>query len=185
MIARFLTNVKVRAGPSTSSQSVATYNQGETVKYDSTVQNEGRLWISYIGGSGNRRYCCAIDTNGQKYIDLGGNNNNVGNNSGNGVQTVLASYFSDKTGCRGNNLYDGGYYYAELSINPAQKDFKALGGLPFGQKLRITYKGKTVIASKGDVGAGGPNHPKIDLHVNLAKALGFPYGLDNVQIEKV
>ena len=74
---------------------------------------------------------------------------------------------------------------AELSINPAQKDFKALGGLPFGQKLRITYKGKTVIASKGDVGVGGLNHPKIDLHVNLAKALGFPYGLDNVQIEKV
>ena len=83
MIARFLTNVKVRTGPSTSSQSVATYNQGETVKYDSTVQNEGRLWISYIGGSGNRRYCCAIDTNGQKYIDLGGNNNNVSINQKN------------------------------------------------------------------------------------------------------
>ena len=181
MIARFLTNVKVRTGPSTTSSSVATYNAGETVRYDNIVKNEGRTWITYIGGSGNRRYCCAIDTNGEQYIDLG--NNGGGNN--NNSQNVLASYFNDKTGCRGNNLYDGGLYYAELSINPAQKDFKALGGLPFGQKLKITYKGKTVIASKGDVGAGGPNHPKIDLHENLAKTLGFGYGLDYVQIEKI
>ena len=31
---------------------------------------------------------------------------------------VLATYFSDSIGCRDNNLYDGGYYYAELSKNP-------------------------------------------------------------------
>ena len=73
MIARFLTNVKVRTGPSTSSSSVATYNAGETVRYDNIVKNEGRTWITYIGGSGNRRYCCAIDTNGEQYIDLGNN----------------------------------------------------------------------------------------------------------------
>ena len=97
MLARFLTNVKLRAGPSTSSESVATYKSGETVKYDKTVNNEGRLWISYIGNSGNRRYCCAIDTNGEKYIDLGNNSSNNNNNSGGNAQTVLASYFSDKT----------------------------------------------------------------------------------------
>ena len=185
MIAKFLTNVKVRAGPSTSSESVATYNAGETVKYDNTVNNEGRVWITYVGKSGNRRYCCAVDTNGKKYIDLGSNGESSNNNCGNNSQTVLASYFDDKMGCRDNDLYDGGLYYAELSINPAQKDFKALGGLPFGQKLRITYNGKTVIATKGDVGAGGPNHPKIDIHANLAKALGFPNSLDYVQIEKI
>ena len=177
MIGKFLANVKVRTGPSISSESVATYYPGETVKYDKTVNNEGRLWISYIGNSGNRRYCCAIDANGEKYIDLG-------NNGGN-AQTVLASYFSDKTGCKDNDLYDGGLYYAELSLDPAKKDFRALGGLPFGQKLKITYKGKSVIATKGDVGAGGPHHPKIDIHENLAKALGFEYGLDYVQIEKI
>ena len=177
MIARFLANVKVRAGPSTSTESVALYNTGDTVRYDRTVENEGRLWISYIGRSGNRRYCCARDINGAVYIDLGDKPKNV--------ETVLASVFSDNVGCRGNNLYDGGLYYAELSINPAQKDFKALGGLSFGQKLRITYHGKTVIASKGDVGAGGRNHPKIDLHVNLANALGFNNGLDYVQIERI
>ena len=185
MIARFLTNVKVRAGPSTSSESVTTYKAGETVRYDNTVNNEGRLWITYIGKSGNRRYCCAVDTNGAKYIDLGNSDGGSNNNCGNNSQRVLASYFDDKMGCRDNNLYDGGLYYAELSIDYKKKDFKALGGLPFGQKLRITYNGKTVIATKGDVGAGGPNHPKIDIHANLAKALGFPNSLDYVQIEKI
>ena len=100
-------------------------------------------------------------------------------------QRVLASVFNDSTGCRGNNLYDGGMYYAELSNNPSQKDYKALGGLPFGHKLRITYNGKSVIASKADVGAGGRNHPKIDLHINLARALGFNNGLDYVTIQSV
>ena len=182
MRATFLTAVKVRAGPSTSTEVVATYSAGETVNYDKTGENEGRLWISYIGRSGNRRYCCARDTNGEKYIDLGNNQLISGGNNG---EKVLASMFKDKTGCKNNNLYDGGLYYAELSINPAQKDFRVLGGLPFGQKLRITYKGRSVIASKGDVGSGGPYHPKIGLHINLANALGFYNGLDYVQIEKV
>ena len=99
---------------------------------------------------------------------------------------VLATYFSDRTGCRDNNLYDGGYYYAELSVDYKRKDFKALGGLPFGHKLRITYNGKSAIAKKGDIGAGGPNHPKIDLHKTLSDYLGFTKaGLDYVTIEDV
>ena len=77
---------------------------------------------------------------------------------------VLASYFSDKVGNRDNRLDDGGYYYAELSNDPKKKDFKALGGLKNGRKLKITYNGISVIASKGDVGVGGPNLPKIDFH---------------------
>ena len=87
------------------------------------------------------------------------------------VEKVLATYFEDKIGMRDNDLYDGGMYYAELSNDPKKKDFKALGGLKNGHKLKITYNGVSVIASKGDVGAGGPKHPKIDLHINLAKAL--------------
>ena len=100
---------------------------------------------------------------------------------------VLASWFDDKIGCRDNNLYDGGYYYAELSKDYTKNDFSALGGLPFGTKLRITYNGRSVIASKGDVGSGGPNHPKIDLHITLAKALRFDLnkGLDYVTYERV
>ena len=88
-------------------------------------------------------------------------------------------------GYKGDNLYDGGMYYAELSVNPSNKDFSALGGLPYRQKMRITYKGKSVIAYKADIGAGGRNHPKIDLHINLARELGFNNGLDYVQIEKL
>lgn len=72
--------------------------------------------------------------------------------------------FYDKIGNRDNNLYDGGLYYAELSNDPKKKDFKALGGLKNGRKLKITYNGISVIASKGDVGVGGPNLPKIDFH---------------------
>ena len=101
------------------------------------------------------------------------------------TKKVLASWFSDKIGYRDNNLYDGGLYYAELSNDYKKKDFSALGKLPYRHKLKITYKGKSVIATKGDVGAGGPNHPKIDLHVNLAKKLGFDMnkGLDYVTIQ--
>ena len=100
---------------------------------------------------------------------------------------VLASWFDDKIGCRDNNLYDGGYYYAELSKDYTKKDFSALGNLPFGTKLKITYNGRSVIASKGDVGAGGPSHPKIDLHITLAKALRFDLnkGLDYVTYTRV
>ena len=99
---------------------------------------------------------------------------------------VLATYFKDRIGCQDNDLYDGGYYYAELSNDPYSKplDFSALGHLRFGHKMRITYKGKTLTASKGDVGAGGPSHPKIDLHYTLAKALNFVNaGKDYVYIE--
>ena len=34
---------------------------------------------------------------------------------------VWASEFSDSEGCYDNNLYDGDYYYAELSTNPNAK----------------------------------------------------------------
>ena len=173
----------MRAGPSTSTEVVATYSAGETVNYDKTVENEGRLWISYIGHSGKRRYCCARDTNGETYINLGNNQVISGGNNG---EKVLASMFKDRTGCKNNNLYDGGLYYAELSKDPAKKDYSALGGLPYGQKLRITYNGKSAIASKGDIGAGGRYHPKINIHKKLAEELGFPInGLDYVQIEFV
>jgi hypothetical protein len=62
---------------------------------------------------------------------------------------VLASGFDDEIGCKDNDLY-AGYYYAELNYG------KSLGNLPFGTKLRITYNGKSIIASKGDIGNGGP-----------------------------
>ena len=104
-----------------------------------------------------------------------------------GEWIVKASFFSDKTGSRDNNLYDGKLYYAELSKDPKKRDFTALGNLKFGQALRVTYKGKSVIAYKGDVGSGGPQLPAIDLHINLAKALNFDLnkGIDYVKLELI
>ena len=54
-----------------------------------------------------------------------------------------------------------------------------------GHKLKITYKGRSLIASKGDKGRGGIDDGvlrQIDLHKTLSKALGFN-GLDYVTIE--
>jgi len=104
-------------------------------------------------------------------------------------QDVVASCFEGAIGNRGNNLNDGGYYYAELSTNYQANppDYKALGGLPNGYSLRITYNGISIVATKGDVGGGGPSHPKIDIHITAAKALGFDncldFGIRTVTIE--
>ena len=95
---------------------------------------------------------------------------------------VLATFFQDKiTG----KFDDIGLYYNELSKDYKKKDFKALGGLPLGQKLKITYKGKSAIATKAGVGAGGPKHPKIELNSYLAKKLDFITCFDYVTIEKI
>lgn len=47
----------VRALPSTTSSIVAVYRAGESVKYDRVYVGNGYVWVSYIGGSGIRRYC--------------------------------------------------------------------------------------------------------------------------------
>ena len=42
------------------------------------------------------------------------------------VKNILASVFSDKIGCRDNNLYDGGYYYADYLKITLKKILKLL-----------------------------------------------------------
>ena len=99
-------------------------------------------------------------------------------------QKVLATIFDCAQGYRNINLNDGNYYYAELSKNYKKKDFSALGNLSPRHKLKITYKGKSIIAQKGDIGAGGPRNPKIDLHTKVYQYLGFPQNDDEyVEIE--
>ncbi len=102
------------------------------------------------------------------------------------TEKVLATYFTGEMGYKGDNLNDGRFWYAELSNDPDARDYSALGGLEHMHPLRITYNGKSAIAYKGDVGGGGINHPKIDLHETLSNYLGFtPVGLDYVYIEHV
>ena len=87
---------------------------------------------------------------------------------------VLATTFDDNNGYKNIKLDDGGYYYAELSKNYKKKDFSALGDLSPRHKLKITYHGKSIVAEKGDVGAGGRRNPKIDLHTKVYQYLEFP-----------
>ncbi|MGO3019352.1 MAG: peptidoglycan amidohydrolase family protein [Anaerococcus sp.] len=48
--------VNVRADANTDSTIVATYPMGAPINYDSVYEADGYRWISYIGGSGKRRY---------------------------------------------------------------------------------------------------------------------------------
>ena len=89
---------------------------------------------------------------------------------------VLATWFKDCTGNHDNNLCDGKFWYAELSGK--------LGNLPHLQKAKITYKGHTETARKGDIGSGGNSHAAIDLHKTLANKLKFT-GKDYVIFKKI
>lgn len=53
---RFSQSSPVRSGLSLNASEVARYSPGQTVVYDQTMEAEGYRWISYIGGSGQRRY---------------------------------------------------------------------------------------------------------------------------------
>lgn len=102
-------------------------------------------------------------------------------------KTVCASMYggpsdhTGSTGYHGDNL-SGTMAYAELGMGTA------LGGLPYRQKVRVTYKGKSVVAEKLDIGAGGAGcggHSRaIDLWWETANAIGFS-GLDVVQVEVI
>lgn len=62
------TDVQIREQPSTKSKSVGKYSKGQKVAYDYYVDNEGYRWISWIGGSGKRRYSAVrVLSNNKKY----------------------------------------------------------------------------------------------------------------------
>lgn len=62
------TVVQIREQPSTKSKSVGQYSKGQKVTYDYYVDNEGYRWISWIGGSGKRRYAAVrVLSNNKKY----------------------------------------------------------------------------------------------------------------------
>jgi len=93
-------------------------------------------------------------------------------------ELVGASYYGGPTdhvsgtvGAAGVSL-PGKMSFAELAMG------KALGGLPFHSKLKIGYNGKSVIAEKLDIGAGGDDvkgyNRAIDLWYETANAIGMP-----------
>lgn len=54
----------VRSGPSTASPVVAQYAPGQVIYYDEVWEGNGYRWISYIGGSGQRRWVAYRRTSG-------------------------------------------------------------------------------------------------------------------------
>jgi hypothetical protein len=112
---------------------------------------------------------------------------------GYGYKVVASEYSSTESG-----PWDGhnGMTFAELSDNAVNSanggggptnNYHAMGGLPMGTKLNITYNGKTVSAYKADVGFGGAGMggiPRvIDLYTGTAEALNFD-GLGYVYISR-
>lgn len=93
--------------------------------------------------------------------------------------TVGATDFTDAQGYKGDDLNDGVMSYAELG-GQSETTSTLLGGLPYMQALTITYRGRSVVAYKRDIGYGQGNKEldghryRIDLHTEVARALGFP-----------
>ncbi len=68
---------------------------------------------------------------------------------------------------------------AEMSGNTA------LGSLPYGEKIEITYKNKSIVAEVSDNGPGAGDHSDVDLWREVADLLEFPYGKHDVTIRGV
>jgi hypothetical protein len=85
---------------------------------------------------------------------------------------------SGTTGASGVNLLADPDSFAELGGSTFQAA-DALGGLPYGTALRISWGARSVIADKEDIGSGGgpiAGHARaIDLWWQLAERLGIPY----------
>ena len=70
MLKVLVNGLNVRTGPSTNSQIVAHYDEGEIINSGNlVVENEGRFWLRYKGGSGNQRYVCMWE-NGNYFVDV-------------------------------------------------------------------------------------------------------------------
>ncbi|WP_106460175.1 peptidoglycan amidohydrolase family protein [Anaerococcus sp. Marseille-P3915] len=54
----------VRSGPSTASPVVAQYRPGQVIYYDEVWEGNGYRWLSYIGGSNQRRWVAYRRTSG-------------------------------------------------------------------------------------------------------------------------
>lgn len=64
--------INIRREPSRSSQAVAHYSKGQSVKYDSYCVNDSHVWISWIGGSGLRCYMAIGEHNGNARTSVWG-----------------------------------------------------------------------------------------------------------------
>ena len=61
--------LNVRASAGLSGEIVAVYTAGQTINYDGWIDNDGYIWITYIAGSGNRRYVAVGQSQNGKRIN--------------------------------------------------------------------------------------------------------------------
>lgn len=78
----------------------------------------------------------------------------------------------------GQGASDGKTVWAEIANGTS------FGGLPYGTKLAITYKGKTIVAEKNQNGGGAPG-ASLDLWWETARLLDFKNGKDTMTVHAV
>ena len=69
----FANCLNVRDGSSTNIEKVGHYDAVDIINSgNELIENEGRIWLKYLGGSGNYRYVCAINNDNSKYVEVPG-----------------------------------------------------------------------------------------------------------------
>jgi phage-associated cell wall hydrolase len=64
--------LNVRSAAGLDAEIVAVYTAGQEINYDGWCDKDGYIWITYIGGSGNRRYVAVGQSkDGQRITDFG------------------------------------------------------------------------------------------------------------------
>jgi cell wall-associated NlpC family hydrolase len=136
----------------------------------------GVAFLAALLGEGSSTIACAAKIGGRSgvILDPAGAGRTVGASEYGGPGDPS----SGTIGSSGVNLLQNPDSYAELG-GYSFKTAIAMGGLPYGTPLRITYGGHSAIAYKRDIGLGGgpvDGHPRvIDLWWQFATGLGIPY----------
>ena len=136
-----------------------------------------------VAGGSSAAACTAVDAGAVGPASLGPASLVLGP-PGSG-QTVGASEYggpddpaSGTVGSSGANLLAEPDSYAELGGDSFQTAV-AMGGLPYGTPLRVTWERHSEVAYKRDIGLGGgpiDGYPRvIDLWWQFAASLGIPY----------
>jgi len=150
------------------------------------------IWTSKFGSN------IAFTSGGSGTGGTTGDTGNTAINYGQS-QEVWATFFGpndtgtyDDGGYKGDHLDQKAnwYTYAELSTNKtngSDNNYNALGDLPYLTPVKVTYKNKSLVLYKRDVGFGGSKGSKgdlakIDLWYKAAEELGFT-GSDYVTIQ--
>ncbi len=150
-----------------------------TLGFDAAVFVAGlgvALLAALIGGGSLAAVCSARGGGGALSVTLGppGMRRTVGASEYGGPDDPS----SGTVGASGANLLTAPDSYAELGGDSFQTAV-ALGGLPYGAPLRITWDRHSAIAYKRDIGLGGgpvDGYPRvIDLWWRFALSLGIPY----------